>query len=576
MNWEQLRAILWLRWRLSRNQFLRGGTLNAVLSVIVTTLVVMGGCGTAIGGLAGGWAAGAKATPQILLLILDGVVFLFLIFWGAGLMVEIQRSESIDLPKLLHLPITLQQVFVFNYVVSHLSPGMVFFLPGLLGFCVGLAFGGGVMMAWMLPVAAAFIFMLTAWSYCLRGWLAALMTNKRRRRSIVVWVTLAFVLLAQLPNLIIQSTMFKQGTRQSPAGKVTSQPSGQFAVPPTVLQAHLAVPLGWPGYSAMALKEGNPWPAVGAVLACGLIGVLGLMRAYRMTLRFYQGYESGRPVVALRPEARRPGANAGPMFLERRLPGLTDEVSALTLATFRSLLRSPELKMAFIMPIVVSVILLSTRLSIAKTPSAGKWSVLFATAAVGLAALSLAPTMGNVFGLDRNGFRALVLLPTRRHHVLLAKNLAFFPLMAIVSLILLGLVTFAAGLSFNALIMGLIQAPTAYLLLSLFCNCSAILAPYRMAAGTLQAKKPKAVVFVAAFLNLLVMPLVSPVLFVPPGLQVLSAYLGWSPWLPVGPLAAAVMLLLVAWVYWLLLPAQGRLLQRREQAILLEVTEEVE
>ena len=35
MNWEQLRAILWLRWRLTRNQFTRGGQLNAVLSVLI-------------------------------------------------------------------------------------------------------------------------------------------------------------------------------------------------------------------------------------------------------------------------------------------------------------------------------------------------------------------------------------------------------------------------------------------------------------------------------------------------------------------------------------------------------------
>ena len=97
-----------------------------------------------------------------------------------------------------------------------------------------------------------------------------------------------------------------------------------------------------------------------------------------------------------------------------------------------------------------------------------------------------------------------------------------------------------------------------------------------MAPGTLQAKKPKAIVFVVALLNLLVIPLVSPVILVPPGLQLLAQFLDWPAWVPVGPLAAAVILPLVAWAYWALLPAQGRLLQRREQAILLEVTEEVE
>lgn len=94
MNWDQLRAILWLRWRLSRNQFLRGGTLNAVLAVVITVLMALGACSAAVGGVAGGWAAGAKAQPDIILIIFDAIIFVFMLFWGTGLMVEIQRSEE--------------------------------------------------------------------------------------------------------------------------------------------------------------------------------------------------------------------------------------------------------------------------------------------------------------------------------------------------------------------------------------------------------------------------------------------------------------------------------------------------
>ena len=36
---------------------------------------------------------------------------------------ELQRSESIDLTRLLHLPIGLKHVFVFNYLVSLVSVG---------------------------------------------------------------------------------------------------------------------------------------------------------------------------------------------------------------------------------------------------------------------------------------------------------------------------------------------------------------------------------------------------------------------------------------------------------------------
>ena len=125
MNWQQLEAIVWLRWRLSRNQFVRGGQVNKVMAILGVAVLATGAIAAGVGGVVGGVFAGWKAPAPVLLIIWDAVVFAFLVFWFTGLMVEIQRSESIDLPKLLHLPVTLSQVFVFNYVASHFSPGMV-------------------------------------------------------------------------------------------------------------------------------------------------------------------------------------------------------------------------------------------------------------------------------------------------------------------------------------------------------------------------------------------------------------------------------------------------------------------
>ena len=59
------------------------------------------------------------------------------------------------------------------------------------------------------------------------------------------------------------------------------------------------------------------------------------------------------------------------LLVERRLPWLPDDTAALTLATFRSLLRAPELKMAFVMPLVMGVVLASMRLTPAPTLAAG-------------------------------------------------------------------------------------------------------------------------------------------------------------------------------------------------------------
>jgi hypothetical protein len=62
----------------------------------------------------------------------------------------------------------------------------------------------------------------------------------------------------------------------------------------------------------------------------------------------------------------------------------------------------------------------------------------------------------------------------------------------------------------------------------------------------------------------------------PPGLQLLAAGLEWPAWLPANLLATIAVLAGAIWLYRGLLPIQGRLLQRREQTILREVTEEIE
>ena len=44
--------------------------------------------------------------------------------------------------------------------------------------------------------------MVTALTYQFQGWLASLMSNPRRRRTVIVVATAVFVLIFQLPNLL--------------------------------------------------------------------------------------------------------------------------------------------------------------------------------------------------------------------------------------------------------------------------------------------------------------------------------------------------------------------------------------
>jgi hypothetical protein len=320
-----------------------------------------------------------------------------------------------------------------------------------------------------------------------------------------------------------------------------------------------------------------------------LIAALGLTRAYYMTMRFYRGVE-GRvilpPAAGPAPSAPaaiepRPMRALRPLLVERRLPWLPDDTAALALATFRSLTRAPELKMALIMPVIMCILLIGFRLNrpgpVNLRSGVGETLISFAlTGVIVTAAFALAPTMSNAFGLDRNGFRALVLLPMRRDKVMFAKNLAFFPFVAVITVTVMLLVKWALHVPWIVFVVGLLQMLTAYLLFTPICNFFSIVIPYRLSEGTLKAQKPKAMVFVAAVGSLLLTPIIVLPIVIPPALQIMFSAMGWVPWLPINLLAALIILAAAAWLYRSLLPAQGRLLQRREQRILKEVTAEVE
>src|SRR5262249_1844620 len=103
---------------------------------------------------------------------------------------------------------------------------------------------------------------------------------------------------------------------------------------------NMVLPPGWLPLGPMELTLGNVLRALLGTEALTLIGWASLWRAYRTTMRFYTGqFTRGRvrrPVAVARvPEKR---ATVTPdLFLERTLPGLTGQVSAIALAGFRSM-----------------------------------------------------------------------------------------------------------------------------------------------------------------------------------------------------------------------------------------------
>ena len=582
MNWSQLRTIIWLRWRLSRNQWSRGGTLNAVLTVIIY-VIGLGLCVVgAIAGLLGGTFVLSKMSPSVMLVVWDLMFGVFLFVWLAGIVSEIQRSEMIDISRLLHLPISLRNVFVINYLASHMTFSIIFFLPAMLGLSAGLLLGGRGFMILMIPLALGVVFMITAWTYCLRGWLVTLMMNKRRRRAIIAGVTFAFILLSQLPyllgNLLDDHERHRPKTPESAQAEQKtsdeSQDSDKLVLPHGLLLAHKIVPFLWVGNGAMSLAEGNVLPAVLCTVGGFGIGALGLKRAYRSTIRFYQGQTVGRRSKR-KPKVEKLTGD-GKNLIERQIPGIPEEAAASALAFFRSLMRAPEVKMMlgtnFIMLLIFGTMIFVRRSS----NISDSFRPFIATGAVVFMFLSLSQLMYNLFGFDRAGFRQIVLLPAPRKQILLGKNLAFLPVTVGIGAMFLLLVKIVMGISLVIVLAAGLQLIAAFLLLSMVGNLISVLVPYRVAAGSLKPTKSSTKTGFLIFISRMFFPMIMAPIFFPPAMGLLFSRVGWLPAAPVNLFFSAALLAMLAFFYHLSLSPLGELLQRREKQILEVVTKEVE
>lgn len=583
MNWSQLQTILWLRVRLTRNQWTRGSGLGAVIALVVLVGAVVLGGSLFIGGLLAGIFAFKDAPPVAITGAWAGLTIAFLLFWGIGLLTELQRTETIDLQRLMHLPVVLGQLFVINYLASHVAISVILTVPAMLGLALGLAFGHSAAMLLLVPLALSMVFMVTAWTYCLRGWLAAMMANPRRRRAIIMGVTLAFILVFQLPNLYFNVIARGNRDARQPAGtpeEVQRQREARRAVERSrfqqVADAQQFIPPFWVSVGATALAEGRVAPALFGTLGCAALGALGLRRAYRSTLQFFRGEVGGQAPAAAPIAKAAATVKAEDRFLERRLPGVPEQAAALALATFRSLARAPEVKMNLATSFIVMVVMFSSML-VGRRPALPAAAAPFVmTGVAAMAVFMVFQFLGNQFGFDRSGFRALVLSPADRRLLLLGKNLAHLPVTGLFGLVLITVSAVCLELGPLTFCAGLLQFAAMLFLAFTVGNLLSIAVPYRIQPGTMKPTKLPALAMLTMIFAQLLLPLALAPAFLPPAAELLWGTAGWPDWAPVNFVLSILLAGGTGALYWFTLAPLGRWLQRRETKMLDLLSAEVE
>ena len=636
MNWQHLQAIVWLRWRLLVNQWRRAGVVNGVLMMIISIGALVTAVPLFIASLILGLYLIPKAEPVHLMYVWDGLVVVLLFFWMIGLITDLQRSEPLSLSKIMHLPVSANGAFLINYLSSLIRLSLLVFGPVMLGFCVALVIVKGLYLLPALPLVAAFLLMISALTYQFQGWLGSLMSNPRRRRTVVVVTTATFVLIAQLPNLLNlyapwgaqrladQSTNLVEEmaklnrefqARESDAMNDVRQKIEQGSARDSdfvqrqidrrlelarrqeeLMEKHelarkeafhasaerwgrmarlgnMVLPIGWLPLGVMAAAEGNLVPSILGLLGMTLIGTASLWQAYRTTIGQYQGQSTNRKGRRA-PAAPSPTTvrRSGGMLLETHLPGVSEPVSAVALGGLRSLLRSPEAKMMLLTPIIMDVIFGSMLLR-GRHAIPESFRPLVAIGAMIFVLFGMLQLMGNQFGFDRDGFRVFVLSAARRRDILLGKNLAFAPLALGMGAVLLVIVQIVCPMRLEHFVGMVPQYLSMYLLFCIFTNFFSIYAPVYIAAGSMKPSNPKLmIVFLQIVMFMFLFPLTQGVMLLPWGIAAVLELSGWVQDVPVFLILSVLTCAAVVFLYRLSLVWQGSLLQAREQSILETVT----
>jgi ABC-2 type transport system permease protein len=608
VNWEHLKTYTWLRWRLSTNQIRRTGLIGAIIAVVLAVLRILGGFFTFIAGLLVGLLALRQAEPKIVMAVWDGLVIGFLFFWMVGLMAELQRTDLLSLDNFMHLPVSPTGAFLINYIGSSIKLSLILFLPAMTGLGIGMTLSRGPSMLSLFPLVAAFFLMVTAITYQFRGWLASMMTNPRRRRTVIAIVTFVFILVFQIPNIMTNLSPGARARRQ--AGQEThreftalkkdfdngrigreeyekklADKNAAFEINrkreseknyATARMVNMAAPPGWLPYGALAVAQGQSLPALAAFAGMILIGVVSLWRSYQTTIRLYMGgFNKGSARRINRAKAApvnapqsKTGTGVPSAFLEKKLPWVSEHASAISLMGFRSLIRAPEVKMMFLTPVIMLVVFGGMLAG-----KAGNIPVLVRPLiALGLTGsiliLGMTQFLGNQFAFDRSGFRAFVLSPAPRREILLGKNLSLLPFAFALMAFILGVSQWMNPMRPDHLLAVLIAMIPMYLLFCMAGNVLSMLSPValRQGSGKPATHQGARILFQMVFIFFVPIPVALTI--IPLGVEALFAFMKWVEGFPVFLVLGMIEAAAILWLYPVTLNWQGRLLERREQKIL--------
>ena len=547
----QLFALVWLKWTLLRNSL---RSRRAVAGRVAAAVGVLLGLGlsllVALGVGAGAYFLSANAgrmQPQSRAAAGAYVVLLFIFtvaftMW-ALMPVALGGGSRFEPSRMLLYPVSLGKLFAFDFLSDLTSLTTLFIMPSLIALGVGVGLGRGSLLAGLAVSGVAIAFGLSI-SKLLSVGVGALMRTRRTRGETVLALLgaglgMTGVLMGQLMPLLERYSSQLEYARWTPPGAAAyGLARGLFA--------------GERGALAVSL------------LTLGAYAAVSVLLAYRIARRTALGANGGggRAKKRTAPDtSKREAPYAG-----WQLPLASPQFSALFEKEVRYALRNAQLRVIALMAVGLTVVLRmgpvsgrSSRMWGSFTPYAEGVGAVFSVVYI---FMLVSPLSTNLFGYDGAGMRSLVLSPVSRRTVLAAKNAA-------VTLVALLLVT--VGVFVGGLVLGDLTPRTLLFAALSFVTTAALFTPF---GNWLSLQFPKRIQFGkrmnrSGVAGLLLVPIFL-VLLVPPAAAIAAGHFAGSHVVKYVILAAFA--LLSALFYALVLPLQGRRLERRELDVLEAVT----
>lgn len=434
-----LRAFAWLRWRLLINGIRASARrdtweqLSRLLALAVPAMIVVLSLGSIIavstGALLGGnaLATGRFVAPDVIIFVVRAVLF------GAMALVAVMpigsaaQTTSTKYSRLLLLPIPTRVLHLVEAMASLFDPWILFMLPGLALFAIGLAWGGRLDIALLAAVAGfALAVTLASLAALVSFSVSWLFRDRRRAELLTIIFVMSISIVALLPQMLDGSDTPQREPGRGRRGTVT------------VARIEGALP-AWVQFLPSEVYGRTMTAAMVHHNNGAAVTWIGLLIAEGMLLFHLSGMVHRRLLESV-------GGTSGgtyrlmPTRPPWRLPGISVPAAAVAWVMFKSSLRSVRGRVAVLLPgpmmAIVSLVLL-------RRPDEAPWIAALAThshlmfgASLVIALFAIHPFTLNQFSSDRAGLTLQMLLPVSARDMVRGKAIgggALFLMAAVIS-----------------------------------------------------------------------------------------------------------------------------------------------